>query len=122
MATGLDNLKIYQMAESLEVEVFKILKSFPKEETYGSVDQIKRSSAAVANNIAEGYTRHSYAEKIRYMYIAKGEAEETKRNLLRSAKKELLAENIANDLASRYTSLLKAVSGYIKFLRVRSSA
>ncbi len=121
MSTGLDNLKIYQMAEALEVEVYKLLKSFPKEETYGSVDQIKRSSAAVSNNIAEGYARHSYLEKVRYMYIAKGEAEETKRNIIRSGKKELLAENVANDLADKYTGLLKAISGYIGFLKDKSS-
>src|SRR3989344_6182766 len=121
MPTGLENLKIYQMAESLEIDVYKILKSFPKEERYGSIDQIKRSSAATANNIAEGYTRHSYAEKIRYMYIAKGEAEETKRNLLRSAKKGFVGELVANGLSHRYTDLLKAISGYIGFIKKKST-
>ena len=121
MATGLENLKIYQMAEALEVEVYKILRGFPKEEKYSSVDQIKRSSAAVSNNIAEGYARHSYAEKVRYLYIAKGEAEETKRNLVRSGKKELISEELASGLADRYTDLLKAISGYIGFLKEKSS-
>ena len=121
MATGLDNLKIYQMAEELEVDVYELLKSFPKEETYGSADQIKRSSSAVSNNIAEGYARHSYAEKVRYMYIAKGEAEETKRNLIRSGKKGFISVEVASTLADRYTSLLKAISGYIGFLKDKSS-
>ena len=120
MATGLENLKVYQIAEELEVDVFKIVKNFPKEEKYGSVDQIKRSSAAVANNIAEGYARHGYVEKIRYLYIAKGEAEETKRNIIRSGKKELITNQVANDLADKYTSLLKAISGYIRFLKEKS--
>src|SRR3989338_5164591 len=121
MPTGLENLKIYQMAEALEIDVYKVIKDFPKEEKYGSSDQIKRLSAAVANNIAEGYTRHSYAEKTRYMYIAKGEAEETKRNLIRSAKKEFIVDSVANDLANRYTSLLKAISGYIRFIKEKSA-
>lgn len=109
------------MAEALEIDVYKVIKDFPKEEKYGSADQIKRLSAAVANNIAEGYTRHSYAEKTRYMYIAKGEAEETKRNLIRSAKKEFIVDSVANDLANRYTSLLKAISGYIRFIKEKSA-
>ena len=121
MPTGLENLKIYQMAEVLEVEVYKVTKDFPKEEKYGSVNQLRRSSAAVANNIAEGYARHSYLEKVRYLYIAKGEAEETKRNILRSSKKEFISEGVANGLADKYTSLLKAISGYIKFLKDKSS-
>src|SRR3990167_5313705 len=115
MATGLENLKVYQMAEILEVEVYKVTKEFPKEEKYGSVNQLRRSSAAVPNNIAEGYARHSYAEKVRYLYIAKGEAEETKRNIIRSSKKEFISDTIANGIAGRYTNLLKGISGYIKF-------
>ena len=121
MATGLENLKVYQMAEALEIEVYKVTKDFPKEEKYGSVNQLRRSSAAVANNISEGYARHSYAEKVRYLYIAKGESEETKRNIIRSGKKELIADKVANDLADKYTSLLKAISGYIGFLKDKSA-
>ncbi len=121
MTTGLENLKVYQMTEALEVEVYKILKEFPKEEIYGSVDQIKRSSSSVSNNIAEGYGRYSFAEKIRYMYIAKGEAEETKRNIIRSSKKGLLSVNVANKLSDMYTDLLKAISGYIRFLKDKST-
>ena len=119
--SGLDSLKIYQMAEELEVEIYEITKKFPIEEKYGSTNQIKRSSASVSNNIAEGYTRHGYAEKIRYMYIAKGEAEETKRNLLRSAKKGFVGELVANGLSHRYTDLLKAISGYIGFIKKKST-
>lgn|SRR3989344_2923355 len=119
---SLDDLKIYQMAEELEIEVYKITKSFPKEEKFGSVNQLRRSSAAVPNNIAEGYTRHGYQEKIRYMYIAKGEAEETKRNIIRSSKKEFISDTIANGIAGRYTNLLKGISGYIKFIKGRISS
>jgi len=116
MATGLENLKIYQMAEELEISAYHITKSFPADEKYRSVDQIRRSSASVANNITEGYTRHSYKEKVRYCYIAKGEAEETKRNIIRSAKKGFLDYEKANDIAEKYTDLVKAISGYIRFL------
>lgn len=119
MATGLENLKVYQMAEDLEIELHKITDKFPKDEKFRSVDQIRRSSAAVANNISEGYTRHSYKEKVRYLYIAKGEAEETKRNILRSSKKGFMDDNMANVVADKYTELLKAISGYIKFIRTK---
>ena len=117
MATGLENLKIYQIAEELEVSLHKITDKFPNDEKFRSVDQIRRSSAAVANNISEGYTRHSYKEKVRYLYIAKGEAEETKRNVLRSYKKGFIDDDAANEVADKYTELLKAISGYIKFIR-----
>ena len=105
------------MAETYEIEVHTLTKSFPDDEKFRSVDQIRRSSAAVANNISEGYARHTYKERIRYLYIAKGEAEETKRNILRSAKKGFLLENTAEEIALKYTDLLRAISGYIKFIK-----
>lgn len=117
MATGLENLKVYQMAEELELLVFELLKTFPKDEKYRTIDQIKRSSSSVTNNIAEGYNRYSFQEKIRSLVIAKGEAEETKMNILKSAKKEFLPQDIASEVADKYTELLKAISGYIRFIR-----
>jgi four helix bundle protein len=120
MATGLENLKVYKMAEELEILVHKITKEFPKDEKYRSVDQLRRSSASVSNNIAEGYNRYSFAEKIRYLIIAKGEAEETKMNILKCGKKEIIEMQIAENIGERYTELLKAISGYIRFIKKQS--
>ena len=117
MATGLENLKIYNMAEDLEVFIHKITKDFPNDEKFRSVDQLRRSSASVTNNIAEGYNRYSYQEKIRYLIIAKSEAEETKINNLRSAKKGFIKNDLSQEIADKYTELIKAISGYIRFLK-----
>lgn len=79
MATGLENLKIYQAAEELELKVHELTKNYPRDEKYRSIDQLRRSSAAVTNNIAEAYNKKSVKEKIHILRdIAKCEAEETK--------------------------------------------
>lgn len=116
MATGLDNLQIYKLAEDLEIEVHELTKKFPKDEMYRSVDQLRRSSSSVSDNIAESYHKTTTKERIRFLSIAKGEAEETKRGLLKSARKKFLAEEVAHNIAERYTILLKGTNGYIKFL------
>nr|KKS47959.1 MAG: S23 ribosomal protein [Candidatus Giovannonibacteria bacterium GW2011_GWF2_42_19] len=117
MATGLKNLKIYKMAEELELKVHELTKIYPKDEKYRTVDQLRRSSASVSNNIAEAYNKSSIKEKLRIIRdIAKSEAEETKRNLMRSAKKGY-CEKISIELANEYTNLIKAISGYIRFLK-----
>lgn len=106
------------MAEKLELEVYEITKLFPPDEKYRSVDQLRRSSGLVSNNIAEAYNKSSLKEKIRILNdIAKSEAEETKRGLLRAAKKRLADTTKLNNLAEEYTNLIKAISGYIKFLK-----
>lgn len=114
MATGLENLKIYQMAENLELAVFHLTKKFPADEKYRSVDQLRRSSSSVTNNIAEAYNKRSIKDRSRILRdIVKGEAEETKRNLSISAKKGFHEDLL---IVEQYTELLKAVSGYIRFL------
>ena len=121
MATGLENLKIYQMAEELELRVYKITSRFPRDEKYRSVDQLRRSAASVPNNIAEAYNKRSINEKVRILQdIAKSEAEETKRGLIRAAKKNLMNQNDLEELASQYTDLIKAISGYIRFLKLKA--
>ncbi|MBI2454066.1 MAG: four helix bundle protein [Parcubacteria group bacterium] len=116
MPTGLENLWVYALAEELEIEVHKLTKGFPRDELYRSVDQLRRSSSATANNIAESYHKTTMREKTRFIDIAKGEAEETKRNLIKSYKKALVSELKAAPLAEQYTILLKGLSAYSKFL------
>jgi four helix bundle protein len=118
MATGLDNLWIYKLAEDLEVEIHEITKTFPKDEIFRSVDQLRRSSSSVSDNIAESYHKTTLKEKIRFLSIAKGEAEETKRGILKSVRKKFISEKIAKDIADKYTTVLKGTSAYIKFLNL----
>ena len=122
MATGLDNLWIYKLAEDLEIRVHEVLKKFPVEEKYRSIDQLKRSSASAANNIAESYHKRSFKEKDKFLSISKGEAEETKRNMIKSARKKFLPESEAKEIAEKYTVLLKGTNAYIRFLMMQDDA
>jgi len=65
MATGLENLWIYQLAEDLEVGVYEVTKSFPKDEIFRSVDQLRRSSTSVSDNINERDQRLYKISKIK---------------------------------------------------------
>lgn len=118
MATGLDNLWIYTLAEELEIRVYEITKQFPRHEFNKSVDQLRRSSASVPNNIAESYHKKTNKEKTHYLHIALGEAEETKRNLHRSVRKGFIDQNACGKLEDQYTTLLKGVHAFIRFLEV----
>lgn len=75
---GYRDLKVYQLAYKLAMEIFEISKLFPKEEKYSLTDQIRRSSRSVAANIAEGFRKRQYPK----MFVSKladadGEATET---------------------------------------------
>ena len=51
---------IYKKAFSLTMKIFEISKSFPKEEKYSLIDQVRRSSGSVCTNLAEAYRKRQY--------------------------------------------------------------
>lgn len=118
MATGLANLKIYQMAKKLEMQIHQLTMNFPREERYRSVDQLRRSSASVTNNIAEAYYKKSVKEKVHILRnMAITEGEETRSNILRCGEKRLIEVNVAAAISDSYIELRKATHGYIRFLK-----
>ena len=120
MGYSVDQLLIYQIAEELELRVFTVTQQFPRNEQYRSVDQLRRSSSSVSNNIAEMYNKRSVPDRIRILNdICRGEIEETRTNLLRCAKKGFCGTADAEAIALRYIELSKAVSGFIRYLRAK---
>jgi len=60
MLRGHRDLKVFQLAYRLAMEIFQLSKSFPREEVYSLTDQIRRSSRSVAANLAEGFRKRRY--------------------------------------------------------------
>lgn len=60
MLKGHRDLKVYQLAYKLAMDIFHLSKSFPREELYSLTDQIRRSSRSVAANIGEGFRKRRY--------------------------------------------------------------
>ena len=75
---GHRDLKVYQLAYKLAMEIFHLSKSFPREELYSLTDQIRRSSRSVAANIAEGFRKRRYPNMlVSKLTDSDGEATET---------------------------------------------
>ena len=78
MLRGHRDLRVYQLAYRLAMEVFNLSKSFPREEVYSLTNQIRRSSRSVAANIAEGFRKRRYPNMlVSKLSDSDGEATET---------------------------------------------
>jgi four helix bundle protein len=66
-ARGYRDLKVYQLAYTLAMEIFKESRAFPQDERYSLTSQIRRASRSVAANIAEGYRKRQYPN----MFVSK---------------------------------------------------
>ena len=73
------DLKVYNIAFELAMEIFKLTLSYPPEERYSLTDQIRRSSRSVAINIREGFAKRRYENVfIRHLNDSLGSSEETR--------------------------------------------
>ena len=75
-------LKVWEKAHGLTLGAYKATKTFPKEEVYGLSNQIRRASASIPANIAEGCGRSGEAELSRFLNIALGSASELEYHVL----------------------------------------
>lgn len=76
------DLMAWQEGHKLVILIYTITKKFPKEEMYSLTDQMRRSASSITSNIAEGFGRQGYREKIQFYYIAHGSLTELKNQIL----------------------------------------
>jgi len=74
------DLQVWQRAVELAVHIYQTTEAFPKSETYGLSNQMRRAAVSIASNIAEGYGR-SEAELARYLTMARGSLAELETQL-----------------------------------------
>lgn len=115
MSQGYQDLKVYQLAYQLAIQIFQLSKKFPKEETYSLTDQIRRSSRSVCANIAEGYRKRIYPNHFRSkMTDADSECSETMVWLDFAKNCEYISENKHDQLFSKYEEVGKMLGTMIK--------
>lgn len=99
------DLEIWQLSQELISKVYKLLATFPKEERFGIVSQAKDSVVSIAANIAEGFGRFYFRDRIVFFYHSRGSLFETESHLITTEKlgfinneNRKLYEEILNDI------------------------
>lgn len=83
---GYTDYKVWQMAMNLAAEIYKVVKLLPLEERYSLGDQMRRAAVSVPSNIAEGHSRGTTKDFIRFLYISRGSVAELETQLRLSVK------------------------------------
>jgi four helix bundle protein len=109
-------LLVWQQAMDLAVACYKLSKRFPKEDLFGLTSQLRRSSASIAANIAEGHGRESSQTFIQYLRISQGSLKETETHLILAGRLDLgnkqdLKDALAscNEIGKMLRSLIRAI-------------
>lgn len=110
-------LKVWIKAHSLTLHLYRLTKGFPRDEIYGLTSQIRRASASVGANLAEGCGRRSDAELRRFVQIARGSANELEYHLLLARDLQLLRDAEFRDLETRILEIQRMLASLAQRLQ-----
>ncbi len=110
------DLRAWKEAHQLVLMVYKITKSFPKDELFCLTNQIRRCVISISSNIAEGFSRHSNLEKKQFYYLALGSLTELQNQLLIAKDVEYMTKEVFHVTAEQTIAVSKLINSLIKYL------
>lgn len=121
MYSSFEDLEVYKTTVRFTAQVYDLLKKSPLKEDFAMVDQVRRATISISNNISEGFERETDKELIRFLYFSKGSAGEV-RNLFNLMEEigYFKADELV-DYKKQVINISKQLANYIKYVKKRSS-
>jgi four helix bundle protein len=107
-------LKIWKESVDFSVQIYKVTASFPKEEMYGLVSQLRRASISIASNIAEGSKRSTKKDFKSFLVIAHGSGAEIETQLRISKELNFINEKKYLELTSTLDEIMRMIAVFGK--------
>ncbi|MGA9526859.1 MAG: four helix bundle protein [Terriglobales bacterium] len=114
-------LKVWSKAHELTLAIYGLTRAFPRDEVYGLTSQVRRSSASIGANIAEGCGRRSDGELARFLQIARGSASETEYHLLLAKDLGFLAERDYLSAEKKIVEVQRMLTSLVQRVQVARS-
>lgn len=108
------DLKIWRQAHRLTLEIYATTANFPSQERFGLISQLRRCSASIGANIAEGCGKRGNAEFQRFLQIASGSASELDYHLLLSHDLAFLNHEKYQELSTQLGCLRRMLTSLLK--------
>lgn len=111
------DLNAWKEGHQLVLMIYKVLKSFPREEQYALSDQMRRCSISITSNIAEGFSRKTSKEKNQFYHMALGSLTELQNQLMVARDVKYISHEDFNLIAEQSVVVSKLINGLIRFIR-----
>jgi len=116
MIRDVKDLDVFKLAHSLVLTVYKLTESFPKEEGFGLIPQMRRSAYSIPMNLIEGSNRLSTKEYRRFVGIAKGSGGEISYQVMLAKDLGYIPEEVYSELKNKYEIVIKMLTNLAKSL------
>ena len=111
-----EDLDVFKLSHSLALEIFELTKTFPKEEKFGLISQMRRAAYSIPMNLMEGAHRLSSKEYRQFVGIAKGSTGEIKYQLLLIKDLKYISEDMYSNLLPEYERVSQMLTKLAKSL------
>ena len=108
------DLIVWQKSMGLVTDVYRQTKTFPRDEQYGLVPQLRRSAVSIPSNIAEGYGRGSTNDYVRFLQISRGSLYEMQTQLEIALNLEHIPKISFQDLDEKSREVERMLNSLIK--------
>ena len=108
------DLDAWKEGHKLVLMVYKETENFPQKEMFGLTSQMRRAAVSITSQIAEGFSRQSYKEKIQFYCISQGSNTELQNQLLIAKDVGYLKNESFNRIAAQSVKAQKLMNGLIK--------
>lgn len=111
-----EDLQCWQASREVRIFISKLVKSYPKEERFSIVDNMKRAARSATQNIAEGFGRFHYKENLQFCRISRGSLFELTDDLITSIDEGFISKEEYELGRNKISNALALLNGYIKYL------
>jgi four helix bundle protein len=108
------DLKVWQSAVALALEIYRATKSFPADEIYVLSSQMRRAAVSIASNIAEGKGRSSRKELLQFLFRARGSMLELETQITIASELKYFNEPTGRNVAARASETARMLNGLIR--------
>ena len=108
------DLEAWKEAHKSVLLVYKLFSKYPKEERYGIVDQLRRAVTSITANIAEGFGRFTYKDRVHFYYQARGSVKEIQDFLLTSRDLKIISKEDLNVVWKQIKKTEMILNGLIR--------
>jgi len=108
------DLDAWQLSHELVLMIYEVTNNFPTEEKFGLTSQLRRAVISITSNIAEGFSRFYFGDKLRFYYNARGSLSEVESQLITAKDVGLLDEERFGELMERVQRVEIVINGLIR--------
>lgn len=119
MSKTFENLRVFERAVEMMVDVYTATEELPKDERFGLTSQLRRASVSVVSHIAEGQGRLTYGEWRQMLSQARGSLYEVEAQVIAANRLNYLPRAVAEHLRKRARATGRELAGLIRWVRRR---